>query len=175
MIIHKIVKLFKFVAFANYMSSKICTSAVLHHTHTNCYPLLLRTSPIRSKESDTVNYGTVEKPSHRARPTSGTTTTAAANFVFKNVSLVEQGADEIESYSSSSEDVPANPSSITGGTLIDYKNQFSANSASKVSKELLTEDNDAYLLTRKKKWMTAKKGRNKRWKRFKARGKGKNN
>ena len=149
-------------------------------THTNCYPLLLRTSPIRSKESDTVNYGTVEKLSHRARPTSGTTTTAAANFVFKNVSLVEQGADDIESYSSSSssEDVPANPSSITGGTLIDYKNQFSANSASKVSKELLTEDNDAYLLTRKKKWMTAKKGRkdyHKRWKRFKARGKGKNN
>ena len=106
-----------------------------------------------------------------------TSTAAVANSVFKNVSLVEQGANDIESYSSSSgEDVPANPSSTTGASLIDYKNQFSAKSAGKVSKELLTEDNDAYLLTRKKKWMTAKKGRkeyHKRWKRFKAKGKGK--
>ena len=64
----------------------------------------------------------------------------------------------------------------TGSSLIDYKNQFSTNSVGKVSKELLTEDNDGFLLARQKKWLSAKKGRmerQRRWKKYKSKGRGK--
>ena len=109
-----------------------------------------------------------------------TTTTAAAaaiaanyNSIFKSVSLVGQAVEEIDSYSSD-EEVADPASTTTRNSLIDYKNQFSTNSVRKVSKELLTEDNDAFLLARKKKWLSAKKGRmGKKWKKFKSKGKGK--
>ena len=84
--------------------------------------------------------------------------------------------DDIDSYSS--EDDPT--VTMATRTIIDYKNQFSTNSVGKVSNELLMEDNEAFLLSRKKKWMSAKKGRTtgkeahqRKWKRFKAKGKGK--
>lgn len=83
--------------------------------------------------------------------------------------------DDIDSYSS--EDDPT----VTMGTktIIDYKNQFSTNSVGKVSNELLMEDNEAFLLSRKKKWMSTKKGRTtgkearqRKWKKIRAKGKG---
>lgn len=98
---------------------------------------------------------------------------SVTNSIFKSASLVQQGADDIESYSS--EDEKATPTT-TRDTIIDYKNQFSNNSTGKVSKELLMGDNMAFILARKKKWMTAKKGREmgksrqRKW-RFKGKGK----
>ena len=131
-----------------------------------------------SKESDTIDHSDFhvqEKQSYLIG--TSRSTAAATNSVFKSANLAEQVMEEIESYSSDNE--VADPTSTTGSSLIDYKNQFSTNSVGKVSKELLTEDNDAFLLARKKKWLSAKKGRmggkerQRRWKKFKAKGRGK--
>ena len=100
----------------------------------------------------------------------------AGNLVFKSAYCVDRtGVDDIDSYSSEGDDgVADHTPTTTGGSIIDYKNQFPTNPVGKVSKELLTGDNDAFILARKKKWMNAKKGkttgktRQKRWKKFKA-------
>ena len=127
-----------------------------------------------SKEIDTIDHRDVDVQQKQnyligtdrsASTSTTTTTTTTTNSVFKSTSLVEQALEEIESYSSDDNEL-ADP---TGSSLIDYKNQFSAKSVGKVSKELLTEDNDAFLLARKKKWMNTKKGgkeRQGRWRKF---------
>lgn len=103
---------------------------------------------------------------------------AATNSVFKNASLVETVVEDIDSYSSEEDLVDDPVIATTSSSIIDYKNQFSTSSVGKVSKELLTGDNEAFILARKKKWMNAKKGRasgktgrQKRWKKVKAKGK----
>ena len=100
---------------------------------------------------------------------------SAANPTFKSAGVVKQGIeDDIDSYSSDTS-TPV----TTKATIIDYKNQFPTNSAGKVSKELLMGDNDGFILARKKKWMTAKKGKTmekthqRKWRKFKGKGKGK--
>lgn len=126
---------------------------------------------MHSKESDTEdNHVQLQK-----NYLTGTSLSTAVNTIFKSASVVGQAVDDINSYSSEN-DLP-NPDDTTP-TIIDYKNQFSATSAGKVSKELLLEDNEAFILTRQNKWMNAKKGkatgkdsRQKRWRRFKGKGK----
>lgn len=86
----------------------------------------------------------------------GTSLSTAVNTIFKSASVVGQAVDDIDSYSS--EDDSPNPDD-TAPTIIDYKNQFSATSAGKVSKELLMEDNEAFISARKKKWQNSKKGK----------------
>lgn len=96
-----------------------------------------------------------------------------ANSIFKSARLIKQGInDDIDSYTS--EDNISTPvTTSTRGTIIDYKNQFPMNSAGSVSKELLMGDNDAFILARKKKWMTAKgrKTHQRKWRKFKGKGK----
>lgn len=129
----------------------------------------LRISLVSSKQRDVIDH---EVASAAQRSTGNGFT--AANAVFKSSSFVEQTAvDDIDSYSS--EDGTAGHVISTPSSIIDYKNQFSTNPVGKVSKELLMEDNEAFIMARKKKWMNTKKGRGKvrqrMWKNFKAKGK----
>lgn len=131
-----------------------------------------------SKASDKVDHRDTDVQQRQSYLT-GTGLSAAANSIFKSKSLVEQAVDDIDSYSS--EDDIVDPAITTASTIIDYKNQFPTNSVGKVSKELLMEDNEAFILARKKKWMSAKKGRGtgkeirqRKWRKYnKAKGKGK--
>ena len=120
-----------------------------------------------------------KRPDHQPKLT-GTSRSfgAAVSSLFKSTSHVEQSVEDIDSYSSK-EDSADDPVLTTSSTIIDYKNQFPTNSVGKVSKELLMEDNEAFLLARKKKWMNAKKGQmmgkaghQKKWK-YRTKGKGK--
>ena len=119
-----------------------------------------RISSVHSKESDTEDNDIQPQRSYLV----GRSLSTAVNTIFKSASVAEQAVDDIDSYSS--EDNSDN----TAPTIIDYKNQFSTTSVGRVSKELLVEDNEAFILSRQKKWSSARKGkqtgkgRQKRWK-----------
>ena len=120
-------------------------------------------SSVRSKESDAEDNDIQPQRSYLV----GRSLSTAVNTIFKSASVAEQAVDDIDSYSS--EDDSPNPDN-TAPTIIDYKNQFSSTSVGRVSKELLVEDNEAFILSRQKKWSSARKGkqtgkgRQKRWK-----------
>lgn len=122
-----------------------------------------RISSVRSKESDAEDNDIQPQRSYLV----GRSLSTAVNTIFKSASVAEQAVDDIDSYSS--EDDSPNPDN-TAPTIIDYKNQFSTTSVGRVSKELLVEDNEAFILSRQKKWSSARKGkqtgkgRQKRWK-----------
>ena len=119
-----------------------------------------RISSVCSKESDAEDNDIQPQRSYLV----GRSLSTAVNTIFKSASVAEQAVDDIDSYSS--EDNSDN----TAPTIIDYKNQFSTTSVGRVSKELLVEDNEAFILSRQKKWSSARKGkqtgkgRQKRWK-----------
>ena len=119
-----------------------------------------RISSVRSKESDAEDNDIQPQRSYLV----GRSLSTAVNTIFKSASVAEQAVDDIDSYSSEDD------SDNTAPTIIDYKNQFSTTSVGRVSKELLVEDNEAFILSRQKKWSSARKGkqtgkgRQKRWK-----------
>ena len=122
-----------------------------------------RISSVHSKESDAEDNDIQPQRSYLV----GRSLSTAVNTIFKSASVAEQAVDDIDSYSS--EDDSSKPDN-TAPTIIDYKNQFSTTSVGRVSKELLVEDNEAFILSRQKKWSSARKGkqtgkgRQKRWK-----------
>lgn len=102
---------------------------------------------------------------------------SAVDAIFESSCRFGQEMDDIASYSSEEEEDDATTN--TRGTIIDYRNQFPAPQMGKVSKELLTGNNTAFIEARQKKWMNSKRGKSygrgakKKWGKSRGRGKGK--
>jgi len=120
---------------------------------------------VHSEESDDI-----EAPQEPSYLTGGNA--SAVDAIFESTDRFGREMEDIASYSSDAS------VSNARDTIIDYKNQFPVLQMGKVSKELISEDNSAFIEARQKKWMNSKRGKSsgrghrRRWGRLKGRGTG---
>ena len=125
---------------------------------------------VHSEESDDIEAP--QEPSYLTGGNAG-----AVDAIFESTDRFGREMDDIGSYSSEDSDEDANTNNARD-TIIDYKNQFPVLQMGKVSKELISGDNSAFIEARQKKWMNSKggkssgRGQRRRWGRSKGRGTG---